>query len=329
MLTLLDRPEIDGLCLVRRVQWSPDGRHMAAILYQRVAGEPGSTVLLWDLSQSTVPRVLGTFPVRLKGLTFADHGRWIATGIDCRTVRVWKVEDPATHINLDMPMEPKRNSPLARLEATKIPWIASGSTDSILVGYRSDRWYKWDMSVPDAPPQVGPSQPFLLRSCAMSKDGRWLVFIHAEVDVLCMDATKPFSRPRTLATMRPVPTHQNPRDDWRPCERVSVSGCGKRYAFICGAEVRIGAVEGRNRKVVNLKGHKGFVYVTAFSPDQRTILTGGDDGTTRLWNIDRQEELAQYEWGIGRVTAMDVSPDGSSVIVGGDGERNLAMWDLE
>ena len=59
------------------------------------------------------------------------------------------------------------------------------------------------------------------------------------------------------------------------------------------------------------------------------LLFDVQNGTTRRWNLDRQKELAQYDWGIGRVTAMDLSPDGSSVVAGGDGNQNLIMWDLE
>ena len=41
--------------------------------------------------------------------------------------------------------------------------------------------------------------------------------------------------------------------------------------------------------LVTLTGHKGWVFAAAFSPDGKTLTTGGDDGTLRLWDVTQYQ----------------------------------------
>ena len=41
-----------------------------------------------------------------------------------------------------------------------------------------------------------------------------------------------------------------------------------------------------------LHGHEGEVYGVAYAPDNRTVVTGGEDGTVRLWDVANGEMLA-------------------------------------
>lgn len=74
--------------------------------------------------------------------------------------------------------------------------------------------------------------------------------------------------------------------------------------------------------VREMKGHTGVVYVLAFAPDGRTLVSGSWDGSIRLWDVPGGQELATVQ-GQGSAYAVAVTPDGRKLVVGG-GENRTA-----
>jgi WD40 repeat protein len=65
----------------------------------------------------------------------------------------------------------------------------------------------------------------------------------------------------------------------------------------------------------------------AFSPDGARAATASADGTIRVWNIDAQEQLNQFNIGA-PMFALEVSSDGS-YLVAGEGATEGNMWLLD
>jgi WD40 repeat protein/energy-coupling factor transporter ATP-binding protein EcfA2 len=76
-----------------------------------------------------------------------------------------------------------------------------------------------------------------------------------------------------------------------------------------------------------LRGHRGVVWSAIFSPDGKYIVSGGDDGTVRLW--DRQGNAIAQPWRghQNAVKSVAFSPDGQTIVTGSF-DKTLRLWDL-
>jgi WD40 repeat protein len=65
------------------------------------------------------------------------------------------------------------------------------------------------------------------------------------------------------------------------------------------------------------EGHTGNVTATAFSPDGRRVVTGGEDRTVRVWDAQTGQQLRQFVRHAQPVMRVAFSPDGRTVASAG------------
>ena len=67
-----------------------------------------------------------------------------------------------------------------------------------------------------------------------------------------------------------------------------------------------------------LEGHTGGVRSVSFSPDGKTLATGSDDSTARLWDVGSGQLTATLEGHTGGVNSVSFSPAGKTLATGSD-----------
>jgi WD40 repeat protein len=79
----------------------------------------------------------------------------------------------------------------------------------------------------------------------------------------------------------------------------------------------------------SLRGHERAVYHAAFSPDGRTFVSCGQDGTVRLWDVatGRTIRMLRAPGRADEVNWAEFSPDGRTIVSAGD-DGQARLWDV-
>jgi WD40 repeat protein len=79
--------------------------------------------------------------------------------------------------------------------------------------------------------------------------------------------------------------------------------------------------------MLRLQGHQGTIHAVTFAPDGYTLLSGGADGTIRIWDAALGREKTHFEAHQGAVLCLALHPNGRVLATGG-ADGCLKLWDL-
>jgi WD40 repeat protein len=181
---------------------------------------------------------------------------------------------------------------------------ASGGKNSWVLG--------WDTATGRR--SVASRSPLRLDDVSVSPDGRFVAARpDAESEVLLLDVDR-----RAWHRVAGLPgrvTHLS----WTGDGRAVAVGTSYELGVVDAVEMRLAVLGGRSR---------GTVSALAAHPDRPVILSG-EDRTVRVWEWDTTiRPVNAFDWHVGWVTALAVSPDGMlAAAAGSDG--TVVVWDLE
>jgi WD40 repeat protein/serine/threonine protein kinase len=103
---------------------------------------------------------------------------------------------------------------------------------------------------------------------------------------------------------------------------------GDRISAECVRLARPLAERGAGACLRTFEGHTDLVKSVAISPDGRKALSGSEDKTLKLWNLEKGKCLCTFEGHTAGVNSVVISPDGCQALSGGN-DKTLKLWNLE
>jgi WD40 repeat protein len=283
---------------IRHMAFSPDGAELAT-----TAGT-SKYVWLWRGATGESAGKLTGHTQHARGVAYSPDGRFLASTQNAQSVTVW---DRST------------GTVIAHLQARG--WCIESLAfrpDSSAVAVPSEQsvgeWRCADFAGPHV--QLPPTARFkvwvvMSEQMQFSPCGRYFVAGNTLFDA------------RSRARIRALNDSQGSAH----AAQLAFAPDGKTLAVVFGLRIRLLAMPDGNEKAV-LRGHPNYIHAVGFMPDGRTLLSAGADGIVRVWNAAAGTEARSFDWGIGKVCAAAVSPDGTLCAAGGENGK-VVVWDVD
>ncbi len=294
--------------------FSPDGKWLAS------AGD--ETIRLWNLERAIPTSTHSILPQesrarhRFIAVAYSPDGRYLAATTFDGPILVWDVRsNPSAPRHI---LRKHRGPVVALAFSPDAKRLVTGSRDEGLLclwDVRADRIVESSATTEDG---VG------IWSLAFSPDGNTLAegVIFRETsgraggEVRLLDVSRSPLAPRAVVAA----TRRNPRG-------IGYSPDGSTIAFGDWDSVRVFEAAGA-RELGAFNGHTSFVISLAFSPDGKSIISGGYDRILRLWRVEGFEEVYTSGPLAEKIEQVVQSRDGKAVAAVGH-DRLVWLFEMD
>lgn len=118
---------------------------------------------------------------------------------------------------------------------------------------------------------------------------------------------------------------------------VAISPDGKIFVSDCGNLIKVWELPQDNfiniwsqnpKLVYTLTGHTGKVTTMGISKDSKKLVSGSEDKTIKIWNLQTGHLIKTLEGHVGKINCLAISPD-NQIIVSASNDKTVKIWDLK
>ena len=278
------------------VTFSPDGRYL-------VSGSVNRQVNVWEVGTTELSDYMRGHTKFVWSVAFSPDGKTLASASGDGTVFLWDIESRShfrieeSHYAIVLPLYGVAYSP-------KGDYFAAGCLDGVI--------RLWS-TTSRRPPWKLKGHKNEVYSVAFSPDGRFLASGGNDFTVRIWDVENKCEEE--------VLNHPGCR-----VSSVSFSPDGRLLAY-ASTNTHIYIINLATAESQTLSGHQGLVWSVAFSPDSRLLISGANDRSVRLWDVESGRQIQTLEGHQDDVNSVAFSPDGLLAASASD-DRTVRVWDL-
>jgi WD40 repeat protein len=303
---------------------SPDGKWLATTEYQGP-----NTIKVWAFPSCQFKFNLYTLPKNANYPAFSPDGRFLAVGSDDRKIYVWKTAswdqrpsptEPLIVLTNEFEATGVKFSPDNRILAV-VGTVMSPVDEPSHALNRVAFWQVGPWQKVDLAPRAGAadSEASLPTTMEFTKDGR-LVIGYKDGWVRFWD----LKSGRRLAQFK---EHDAPSGYWMG---ISLSRDGHWLSSWALGYSKVVLHDVRDlRHVVRVDSlnctHVGWTWEAIFDPEGRTLISSGNDGRVRFWNLVDHDVALTLKHSDGPGGLVGFSPDGNLMLTW-DAHGTVKLW---
>jgi WD40 repeat protein/DNA-binding winged helix-turn-helix (wHTH) protein len=277
--------------IVWSLAFSPDGRSL-------VSAHADGSIVVWDVTDHERVANFGGHSGPVRAVSWSPDAKHVASSSEDRSVIIWDTEGG-------------RKEAVLQGHDTRVTSVAYSADGSLLASCDMDgKVIVWEAA--NRLSRITFTGDIHCFAVALSPDGRWVSTTWGVYDT---------SDGRRVAVFDGDPAF------WPQMYGLAFCSDGTRLVGVSPSGVMQLWETGSWRMVDQLQLPGERLISVTWSPDRKSLVTGGDDGTVRLFHTDPLREVKVIGQHSARIKSVAFSPDGRSVASAGD-DQTIALWSV-